>query len=77
MSRDKIDRKGEIWRKHTFWFRKENLGKLKVLAHFEGVKIYQVIDRILQEYLEDNWDKSMAIKKLVAQSKPVERKVKI
>jgi hypothetical protein len=72
----KIDKTGVSWKKKTFWFRQEHLGKLKVIAHFENTTISELIDTALVEFVREKMDSSMAIKKLVKQSESGNRIVK-
>jgi len=75
-SNEKIDRNGETWEKKAVWFRKEYLGKLKVIAHFEDTKTDVIVDRALRDYFAEHWDKSQAVRKLVKQSADKGQKAK-
>ncbi|MEE9441528.1 MAG: hypothetical protein V3V99_02530 [candidate division Zixibacteria bacterium] len=62
---EKIDRKGQAWKKKSIWLRKEHLGKLEVISHFEKKPVQKLIDMAISEYLGNKWDNSMALKKMV------------
>jgi len=64
----KVDREGAGWRKRSFWFRQEHLGKLKVIAHLKGCSAQDLIDEALTEYIHNSFDNSMAMKKAVRKS---------
>lgn len=68
VSNEKIDKAGVSWKKKSFWFRQEYLGKLKVIAHFEGKTTEQLVNLALKEYVKDKMDNSMAVRKLVKKS---------
>ena len=68
VSDEKIDRAGVSWKKKSFWFRQEYLGKLKVIAHFEGKSTEQLINSALKEFVKDKMDSSVAVSKLVKKS---------
>ena len=74
---DKVDRRGEAWAKSDVWLRKDYLNKLKVIAHFEGVSIGELINRALGEFVAHTYDKSRSLKKLVTESTRKIKKVKI
>jgi len=76
ISNVKIDRSGDGWSKKALWVRQEHLGKLKAIAHFEGKEVDDLIDTALHDYIEQKWDNSMAVKKLVRQSVSRARKNK-
>jgi hypothetical protein len=65
ISDEKIDRKGQAWKKQSLWLRKEHLGKLEVISHFEKKSVQELIDKAVSEYLGNKWDNSMALKKMV------------
>lgn len=64
----RIDRNGVPWKKKSYWFRQEHLGKLKAIAHFEGKTSQELIVRALQEFVAKNWDNSVAMKKIVSKA---------
>ena len=70
VSNEKVDKTGNSWRKKSFWFRQEHLGKLKVISHFEGKPPEKLIDEALAYYIRDKLDNSPAVKKLVGKSSP-------
>lgn len=70
ISNEKVDKAGNSWRKKSFWFRAEHLGKLKVISHFEGKTAEKLIDLALASYIRDKLDNSQAVKKLVAKKAP-------
>ena len=51
-SDERIDREGNTWKRRSFWFRQEHLGKLKVIAHFQKKKTQVLIDRALRDFIE-------------------------
>jgi len=65
VSNSKIDREGVAWEKKSTWLRQDYVGKLKVIAHFEGKTFQQLIDEALAGYLKERWDSTTARKKLV------------
>lgn len=64
----KVDRQGAGWKKTSFWFRQEHLGKLKVIAHLKGSSTQDLINEALTEYIQNSFDNSMAMKKAVRQA---------
>jgi TFIIF-interacting CTD phosphatase-like protein len=68
VSNARIDRAGNEWKRKALWVRQEYLGKLKVLAHFQSTKTEALLDQALSEYLQKNFDNSMAMKEMVAKS---------
>ncbi len=68
ISNARIDRAGNEWKRKSLWVRQEYLGKLKVMAHFQETKTEALLDRALGEFIQKNFDNSMAMKKMVAQS---------
>lgn len=64
----KIDRNGESWKKKSYWFRQEHLGKLKAISHFKGKTSQELIVQALEEYVKKNWDNSVAMKKMVSKA---------
>ena len=61
----RIDRAGNEWKRKSVWFRQEHLGKLKVMAHFRDTKVEALLDQALDDYLNKNFDNSMAMKQMV------------
>ncbi|HOP07092.1 MAG TPA: hypothetical protein PLF13_07370 [candidate division Zixibacteria bacterium] len=66
VSNAKIDRDGVGWERKPIWLRQELLGKLKVVSHFEGKTIHQLIDEALGAYVQEKWDNTQARKKMVS-----------
>jgi len=66
--KEKIDRHGNAWEKKPFWYRKEYLNKLEVIAHLKQTSLDELIDKSIGEYVAKNWDKSEALKKTVEKS---------
>jgi len=64
----RIDSGGKTWQRKAVWIREEYLGKLKVLSHFEGKPVQEIIDTAIGFYLTEKWDKTGAMKKLVDKS---------
>ncbi|MBU0983057.1 MAG: hypothetical protein KKA42_04255 [candidate division Zixibacteria bacterium] len=64
----RIDRNGVGWKRKSYWLRQEHLGKLRALAHFEGMTTETLIDRALGEFLTSNWDNSRAMRRVVSRS---------
>ncbi len=65
----KIGKDGVQWEKKSFWITTEQLNKLKVISHFDNKSVDKIVNKILKEYTEKKLANSMAIKKLVSQSK--------
>ena len=65
MTRSKIDRDGTAWSRKVIWCRQEHLGKLKVISHFQGKPIQELIDTSIEEFISRIWDCTIARKKLV------------
>jgi len=64
----KIDKQGQAWKKKSVWFRQELLGKLKVVAHFEGKTIEQLMDDGLDQFVSDKFENSVAMRKMIGRS---------
>ena len=64
----RIDKNGETWQRKAFWIREKHLGKLKVIAHFQGKAMQDVLDTAIESYIKDHWDSTSAMKKLVGKS---------
>ncbi|MCK5128057.1 MAG: hypothetical protein KAR42_17505 [candidate division Zixibacteria bacterium] len=65
---EKIDRKGNAWKKQAVWIRGEYLGKMKVISHFEKKDTQQILDEALSIYINRHWNDSMAVKKMIQKS---------
>lgn len=68
VSSAKIDKMGQAWKKESVWFRQELLGKLKVVAHFEGKSTEQLMDEALDKYVCDKFESSVAMRKMIGRS---------
>ncbi len=64
----KIDKQGQAWKRESIWFRQELLGKLKVVSHFEGKAIQQLIDQVLDKFVTEKFENSVAMRKMIGQS---------
>ncbi len=64
----RIDRAGNEWKRKNLWVKQEHLGKLKVMAHFQNTKIEALLDKAIEDFLTNNFDNSMAMRKMVEKS---------
>lgn len=68
VSDERIDRKGNAWKKQTVFIRNEHLGKIKVIAHFQKKTIQDIIDIALKEYFQKHFDNSEAMQEMIKKS---------
>jgi hypothetical protein len=68
VSNSKIDKNGVAWVRKMLWLRQDYVNKLKMIAHFQGKEIEQLIDSSLGELVNRVWDNTIAREELVGKA---------
>jgi len=56
------------WVRRAVWLRQDYMNKLKMIAHFQGKTIEQLIDSSLGELVNRVWDNTMAREEMVGKA---------